>query len=302
MVKKRKELDDQGLDAGAATIWSHLSNGLLAGTAVPSEATIWRILTHRGFIIPEPKKAPKHAHRTFAAERANECWQLDDIKWELLDGPEVKIITLIDDCTRLCPGLKAVISANGEAAFDTFSTAAERHGWPQRFLSDNAKAYKISLAAAVGVLGVDHRHGRPNHPQTQGKVERFHQTLQKWLKAQPRAASLEELQARSPESTWASGVVTGPIIDRGRSPQGRTANMTVARHGTTNAQIRLPGCTLRKDPFDGWMSDTSKGFEWVLDKIRVRDRPPDLMTPAMTPVGKSHAYSRGTRSHTGSRF
>lgn len=195
IVEKRKNLDDAGLDAGSATIWSHLSNDLPADV-VPSEATIWRILSRRGFITPDPKKAPKHAHRTFAAERANECWQLDDTDWELDGGAEVKIITLIDDCTRLCPGLKAVVSANGEAAFDAFSTAAGKWGWPARFLSDNAKAFKISLADAVGVLGVDHRHGRPYHPQTQGKVERFHQTLQKWLKAQPRAASLEELQTQ----------------------------------------------------------------------------------------------------------
>lgn len=196
VVEKRKTLDEAGLDAGPATIWSHLNDEFTAGRSVPSEATIWRILTRRGFITPEPKKAPKHAYRTFTAERANECWQVDDIDWELADGTEVKIITMIDDCTRLCPGLKAVETVNGEAAFDAFSTAAARWGWPARFLSDNAKAYKISLAAAVGVLGVDHRHGRPHHPQTQGKVERFHQPLQKWLRAQPRAASLEELQAQ----------------------------------------------------------------------------------------------------------
>lgn len=196
IVGLRKELDEDGLDAGAATIWSHLSGRLPAGTAVPSEATIWRILGRRGFITPEPKKAPKGAYRTFVAERANECWQLDDITWDLTDGSDAKIITLIDDCTRLCPGLKAVRSATGAAAFDAFSTAAAQWGWPSRFLSDNAKAYKDTLAAAVGSLGVDHRHGRSRHPQTQGKVERFHQTLQKWLNVQPRAATLEQLQTQ----------------------------------------------------------------------------------------------------------
>lgn len=196
IVELRKELDDGGLDAGAATIWSHLPARLGAGTPMPSESTIWRILTRRGFITPEPNKAPKHAYRSFAAERANECWQLDDITWDLADGSEAKIITLVDDCTRFCPGLKAVTSATGEAALDAFTTAADQWGWPQRFLSDNAKAYRDTLAAAVGALGVDHRHGRPYHPQTQGKIERFHQTLQKWLYAQPRAASLTKLQTQ----------------------------------------------------------------------------------------------------------
>lgn len=195
IIDLRKDLDNQGLDAGPATIWSHLQDRLPAETTLPSEATIWRVLSRRGFIVPEPKKAPKHAYRRFAAERANECWQLDDIDWLLTDDSEIKIITLLDDCTRVCPGLKAVETVNGPAAFDAFSSAAEKWGWPARFLSDNAKAYKISLAEAVGALGVDHRHGRSYHPQTQGKVERFHQTLQKWLKAQPSAGSLAELQA-----------------------------------------------------------------------------------------------------------
>ncbi len=196
VVGLRKELDEAGLDAGPATIRFHLEDRLPAGVRVLSEATIWRILSRRGFITPEPKKAPKHAYRTFAAERANECWQLDDIEWELADLTECKVITLIDDCTRLCPGLKAVETANGDTAFEAFSAAADQWGWPQRFLSDNANHYKHTLAAAVGALGVDHRHGRPEHPQTQGKVERFHQTLQKWLNAQPRAGTLPELQTQ----------------------------------------------------------------------------------------------------------
>lgn len=196
IVDLRKGRDDAGLDAGPATIWFHLRARLPAEVTVPSESTIWRILTRRGFITPQPNKAPKHAYRAFAAERANECWQLDDIDWELGDGSEVKIVTLIDDCTRLCPGLSAVVTVNAEAAFAAFSTAAEQWGWPERFLSDNATAYKYTLAAAVGALGVDHRHGRSHHPQTQGKVERFHQTLQKWLRARPRAATLDELQTQ----------------------------------------------------------------------------------------------------------
>ncbi|NIP95591.1 MAG: transposase family protein [Akkermansiaceae bacterium] len=181
-------------------------------------------------MVPEPKKAPNHSHRTFAAERANECWQLDDIDWQLTDGQEVKIITLIDDCSRVCPGLKAVETVNGDTAFEAFSQAAGRWGWPARFLSDNANHYKHTLAAAVGALGVDHRHGRPGHPQTQGKVERFHRTLQKWLAVHPSAGSLGELQAqldrftevynhsrphraigrRTPASVFAATPKTGP--------------------------------------------------------------------------------------------
>lgn len=230
VVEKRKELNDSGWDAGPATIQTHLLRSLSVGT-VPSEATIWRILTRRGFIIPQPEKAPKHAYRSFAAERANECWQVDDIGYELAGGVQTRIITMIDDCTRLCPGLKAAHSVTGETAFEAFSTAAGQWGWPERFLSDNANAYKKTLASALRHLGVSARHGRPHHPQTQGKVERFHQTLQKWLNVQPRPATLNELQTqldefvdyynnqrphrainrRTPASVWNQTPKTGPV-------------------------------------------------------------------------------------------
>lgn len=199
VVEVRKELSDAGLDAGPATILFHLPDRVGRQAGLPSEATIWRILCRRGFVVPEPKKAPKHAYRTFAAERANECWQLDDIGWSLADGTGVFIVTMIDDCTRYCPGLKAVQAPTGAAGFDAMTAAAEQHGWPQRFLADNAKAYRETLAAAVGNLGVDHRHGRPYHPQTQGKVERFHQTLQKWLRARPPAETIDQLQTQLDE-------------------------------------------------------------------------------------------------------
>lgn len=196
IIEIRKDLAGQGLDAGAATIRFHLENRPDLRTGVPSESTIWRILTRRGFVNPEPKKAPKHSYRTFAAERANECWQIDDTDWFLADGTGVKIISLIDDCTRFCPGIKACQTVNGTAAFEAFTTAAGQWGWPQRFLSDNASVYRYSLAETLGLLGVGHRHGRPHHPQTQGKVERFQQTLQKWLRSQPHAETIEELQAQ----------------------------------------------------------------------------------------------------------
>ena len=195
IVEKRKELVDGGWDAGAGTIWDHLSESLSV-EVVPSEGTIWRILSRRGFVTPEPKKAPKHAHRTITTTRANECWQIDDFGWHLADSSPVKIIAILDDCTRVCPGLKATGTVNGEAVFGAFSNAASERGWPSRYLADNAKVYRITLAETVAVLGVDHSHGRPYHPQTQGKVERFQQTVQKWLRAQPRAKSIKELQAQ----------------------------------------------------------------------------------------------------------
>lgn len=201
IVEIRKLLDDTGLDSGPASIQARLH--LVRDVhEVPSEATIWRVLRDRGFITPEPRKAPKHAHRTFTAARANECWQIDATKWDLADGTTVEIINIIDDCSRLCVASVAVPVCNTANTWDTVCEGAKRWGWPARMLSDNALAFTGGpkgtggLAAALRAIGVGIGHSRPFHPQTCGKVERYHQTLKKFLAAQPLPATLDELQTQ----------------------------------------------------------------------------------------------------------
>ncbi len=192
IVAKRKELHDAGLDAGPASIAFHLRH--VAG--LPSEATIWRRLKARGFIDDDPSKAPKQALKRFTAERANECWQLDDTAWHLADSTEVKVLNVIDDHSRLLVASTAMDTCTGARALDAMANGATQLGWPERILTDNAKAFRNVLADAVAELGVAARHSRPYHPQTQGKVERFHQTLKKWLAKQPPAATIDDLQAQ----------------------------------------------------------------------------------------------------------
>jgi hypothetical protein len=162
---------------------------------VPSDAGIWRVLSRRGFITPDPSKAPKHTGRSFEAERANECWQIDDTGWELADGTAVKIINVVDDRSRVAVSSLAVLACTAAAAFSAFSAGAARWGWPTRLLSDNAKAFRNGLAEMLRHLGIAAGHSRPYHPQTCGKVERFHQTLKRYLAAQDPPETLEELQA-----------------------------------------------------------------------------------------------------------
>lgn len=192
IVVKRKELTEAGLDAGPATIAFHLRH--LAG--LPSESGIWRILRARGFVQPDPTKAPKRSWRSFSAERANECWQVDDTSWWLADGTEVKVLNVIDDHSRLAVASVALATCTGAAALTALANAATVLGWPARMLSDNARAFRHVLADGVAALGVGAGHSRPYHPQTCGKVERFHQTLKKWLAAQDPAVTLAELQAQ----------------------------------------------------------------------------------------------------------
>jgi transposase InsO family protein len=227
IIGLRKELDDNGLHAGPASIWWHLQQR--TGSA-PSESTIWRILKARGLIVAEPAKAPKHAGRRFVADRANECWQLDDTHWDLADGTEVKILNILDDHSRLAVASVACDRVDGAATLAAFVAAAAIIGWPARFLSDNAAAFRFVLAEALAEIGVRAGHSRPYHPQTNGKVERFHLTLKHWLERHPRAATITELQTqldmfrhiynherphrslgkRFPADVWATAPKTGP--------------------------------------------------------------------------------------------
>ena len=197
IVLLRKQLADDGLDNGPATIRFHLQR---LDDWAPSEATIWRVLKQRGFINPEPRKAPKHAYRRFAAERANECWQIDATKWSLTDGTLVEIINVIDDCTRVLIASMAVPTCTTANSWDALCAGAQQWGWPERVLSDNGMAFRGpagngGLLPALAALGIEDRHSRPYHPQTCGKVERFHQTLKLHLNRHDLTATLAELQA-----------------------------------------------------------------------------------------------------------
>jgi len=104
IVRLRKDLAKRGLDAGAETIRVHLQRDLQRDPAlgrVPSTSTIWRILTRRGFVTPQPKKRPKGAGTRFCAEMPNERWQADITHWRLADGTDVEILNIEDDHSRL---------------------------------------------------------------------------------------------------------------------------------------------------------------------------------------------------------
>ena len=85
----------------------------------------------------------------------------------------------------------------------TFTAAGDAHGWPAATLTDNGAVYTSRFTGGrngfeylLAYLGIRQKNGAPGHPQTQGKIERFHQTLKRWLGRQPAAADLAELQAQ----------------------------------------------------------------------------------------------------------
>ena len=99
IVRIRKQLADDGLDAGAETIHFHMAT---PGREVPSVSTIYRVLRSRGFVSPEPHKRPRSSWKFFCAEFPNECWQGDVTHVEVADGVVYEVLNVIDDHARLC--------------------------------------------------------------------------------------------------------------------------------------------------------------------------------------------------------
>ena len=204
IVALRKQLTDLGVDAGPHTIQVHLRRRhRRRPDVVPSVATIWRVLRRRGFVVPQPQKRPKSSWRRFAAELPNECWQADTTHWGLADGTDVEVLNVIDDHSRLLLASRAFAPTRAADVVETFHLAAAEHGLPASMLTDNGAIFTAKARNGACVmelellaLGVDYKHSRPYHPQTCGKVERFHQTLKKWLARQPAAATVAELQAQ----------------------------------------------------------------------------------------------------------
>jgi len=203
IVGLRKELAGQGLDAGPHTIAWHLEHHHQIRV---SAATISRYLTRQGLVVPEPKKRPRSPYLRFAAELPNERWQSGSstttwptaLRWRSCPGP--------GDHSRYALSVTAHPVTTGQVTLATFRAACAKYGIPASTLTDNGLVYTTRLAGGRGGrnglehelrrLGVTQKNGRPSHPQTQGKVERFQQTLKKWLAARPAATTLAELQAQ----------------------------------------------------------------------------------------------------------
>jgi transposase InsO family protein len=211
IIQLRHQLTRQGLDAGAHTIAWHLAEHHQLQV---SAATIWRTLKRSGLIIPEPAKKPKAAFVSFAAEQPNEMWQTDFTHYRLTrpdgtPGADVEILTFLDDHSRYALSVTCHQPVTGPTVVAAFQKAAADQGVPASVLSDNGMVFTTRFAggragadtlngfqAELRRLGVVQKHSRPNHPTTCGKVERFQQTLKKWLTAQPRQPrTLAELQA-----------------------------------------------------------------------------------------------------------
>ena len=200
IIELRKELDTAGLDAGPVTIAGHLT---AEGHTTPSTSTIRRILHTAGLITPSPKKRPRSSLRRFQADQPNECWQSDFTHWHLADGTDIEILNWLDDHSRYLLGCTAHTRVTGDVVVNTFTEAINTYGPPAATLTDNGSVYTSRFTGGrnafeylLAVLRIQQKNGHPGHPQTQGKIERFHQTLKTWRTRQAPAATIADLQTQ----------------------------------------------------------------------------------------------------------
>jgi transposase InsO family protein len=200
IVRLRHDLADAGHDCGPLTIAHHLR--LEIGSA-PSVATIWRILARHGLITPQPHKRPRSSFIRFEAALPNELWQSDSTHWQLADGSGVEILNCLDDHSRLLVASDAFVTVKAADVVESLYTAWETYGYPAAFLTDNGAVFsgksrkgKVLLESELERLGIVAKHSTPYHPQTCGKVERFHQTQKRFLDKQAPAPTLAVLQAQ----------------------------------------------------------------------------------------------------------
>jgi transposase InsO family protein len=200
VVELRVRLTADGLDAGPETIRWHLGQ---EGLRVLSTSTIRRILHQAGLVTPAPRKRPRSSYIRFQAAQPNEMWQSDFMHTRLADGSDVEVINWLDDHSRLLLSATAHQPVTGDVVVATFLDTIDLFGTPASTLTDNGRVYTARFGGGrnafeylLPMLGVQQKNGHPGHPQTQGKIERFHQTLQRWLRARPAAKTIRELQTQ----------------------------------------------------------------------------------------------------------
>lgn len=174
---------------------------------VPAASTITMILRRNMQI--DPQETLKHkTFQRYEHEHPNDLWQMDyKGNVHLLDGGICHPLTVLDDHSRFLLGLKACPNQKGTTVQYHLTAIFEEFGLPNRMLMDNGSPWGDDLESRYTRLttwllrlGISISHGRPFHPQTQGKDERLHRTLEDELITRTAFPSL--LEAQSTFDNW----------------------------------------------------------------------------------------------------
>jgi transposase InsO family protein len=175
---------------------------------VPAVSTVHAILRREGLIGEQPRRR-QLAMKRFERPVPNDLWQIDATQVALADKSKAWIVDVLDDHARFAIAAKACKTATTAVAWDCMDEAIRTHGAPRQVISDNGLSFtgrrhqrEVLFEKNLKALGIQPLTSKPRHPQTCGKLERFHQTMKDWLSDQPPAQTVEDLQALIDEFRW----------------------------------------------------------------------------------------------------
>jgi transposase InsO family protein len=258
ITKTRADLASEGWDNGALSIFYRL---VREGERPPAWRTIHRVLVRQGLVLPQPKKRPRSSRHRFEFPAPDDCWQIDAFGYLLAAGESVVVFEVKDDCSRAQIANLGWTSEDALGAWECLARGIDDFGKPRLLLSDNSLAFTgkahnriVLVEKNLMALGIKPITSRPHHPQTCGKNERGHQTLQRWLAAQPTAATLAELQALLDRYQQQYNNRPHQGLDPNQTPLER--RIAAARHTPTPVRLdeatQVRHCTVKQRGFLNW--------------------------------------------------
>jgi transposase InsO family protein len=196
---------------GARRIHAELTR---AGIQAPAVSSIHQALRRNHLVATQPPRRRK-AFKRFQREIANDLWQIDATQVGLVTRKKAWVLDMIDDHSRYLLSALASPAPTVEAAWDCFEEAASRYGLPRQVLSDNGLCFtgrlhgvQVEFERNLKELDVELINAGPYHPQTLGKLERFHKTLKLWLADEGPAEDTAHLQELL-EFGFGAGILEG---------------------------------------------------------------------------------------------
>ena len=202
IVELRKQLEKDGLDAGAESIAAGLER---EGVGPPANSAIHRILVSAGLVRPEPGKRPKASYTRFEASPPDELWQSDFTHWPIATVPGAVVVSRLDDRSRNPLHARAFATVTMDDVQATFLQACAEHGIPARTLTDNGTVYTTRpISAAPGrfertlaLMGVRQSNGRPCHPPPDAGQDRTLPPLPEAMALRPSPGVLDRRAQRT---------------------------------------------------------------------------------------------------------
>jgi transposase InsO family protein len=229
--------------------------------AVPSASTVSQILRRHGR-LDAAASAARQAPQRFERAAPNELWQMDFKGHFATAGGRCHPLTVLDDCSRYALGIRACGQESEATVTSELTALFRRYGLPDRMLMDNGSPWGSANSEhrythfEVWLMerGVATSHGRPYHPQTQGKDERFHRTLQAEAIGRRSFVDLSDCQRRF--DAWRQ------VYNTERPHEALDLATPISRYRPSRRpfpeQIAPydygPGVTLRRVSDTGWLS------------------------------------------------